>query len=878
MFFRPLSRFHHIVPGILFLLCVAASLSARRNVRFSKSWKFYRGEVNNAQGTLFNDGSWETVHLPHTVKEELNYRTADIYMGVCWYRKHFSLPASLEGKIIYIEFGAAMQSAEVWINGTSVGKHEGGYTPFVIDITGLVQFPGENVVAVKLDNNASSAFPPGNTNPDFLYFGGLYRDVYLRVMEPVHVSHPLLANIPAGGGIFVTYPTVSSASAGVQVKTHVVNESTAAQSCRITTTILDANGQSVTTTTSASANITAGGANTFTQQLTVASPRLWTSDTPDLYTVHSEVFADGETPIDTVQTIIGIRSISFSKANGLQINGKRYKLRGCNRHMSYPYIGNAVPRSGQIRDARLMKEYGYDFVRMSHYYQPEEFVSACDRFGVAAMSCLPGWHFFSDEQAFRDASVKVLREMIRLYRNHPSVIVYEAMHNESHPSVTFLQAAQAAAHEEYPGNQMFTCGEDDHEVLDVYISSAQHAVRDYAGSKACIISEYGDWEHGCVWNESSPITGCRHRIERSDGEAKMLLVANTRANDLSMNRALPWYTVDGIWTIFDYQTWNLGAYTGSGDMDIFRLPKFSAYMYRSQRDPAQIIPGLDSGPMVFIASRWSAGSSTMITVFSNCAQVRLSLNGNVVATTSPNADGSSLEHPPFTFNIPAFQPGTLLAEGLIGGNVAATHMVSTPGNAAAINVAIDTAGIAFIADGSDIAIVYASITDQNGQVVHSATDRVTFSVTGPATLVGNSPVEAVAGIATVLLRADTTAGKITVSASGPANGSASITSHQSAEPFVGAVFPEQQHAVSSPSTNRFQFHRNGNLLTIRTAEPMDDLVRFALYDARGRVVGTWSIGAALTTVNLRRLAGGMYIGQIEGLSHHALRREIVQVY
>ena len=872
------ARSRVVVPAVLFLLIAILPLSARQNVRFSKSWKFYRGDANSAQGSSFNDAGWETVHLPHTVKEELNYRTANIYMGVCWYRKHFTLPASLEGKSIYIEFGAAMQSAEVWVNGTSVGKHEGGYTPFVIDITRLVQFTGENVVAVRLDNNASSAFPPGNTNPDFLYFGGLYRDVYLRVMEPLHVSHPLLANIPAGGGIFVTYPTVSSASAAVQVKTHVVNESAAAQSCRIATTILDANGQSVATTTSAAANITAGGANTFTQQLTVAAPRLWAPDAPDLYTVHSEVFANGETPIDTVQTTIGIRSIAFSKANGLQINGKRCKLKGCNRHMSYPYIGNAVPRSGQIRDARLMKEYGYDFVRMSHYYQPDEFVSACDRFGIAAMSCLPGWQFYSDEQVFRDASVKVLREMIRLYRNHPSVIVYEAMHNESYPSVTFLQAAQAAAHEEYPGNQMFTCGEDDREVLDVYISSAQHAVRDYAGSKACIISEYGDWEHGCVWSESAPITGCQHRIERSDGEAKMLLVANNRANDLSMNRALPWYTVDGVWTIFDYQTWNLGAYTGSGDMDIFRLPKFSAYMYQSQRDPAGIIPGLGSGPMVFIASHWSAGSSTKITVFSNCAQVRLSLGGTVVATASPNADGSSLEHPPFTFTIPSFQSGTLLAEGLIGGNVAATHTVSTPGTASAIKLTIDTAGIAFIADGSDIAIVYASITDQNGQVVHGATDRVTFSVTGPAKLVGNNPVEAVAGIATVLLRADTTAGTITVSASGPANSSATVTSHPSADPFVGAVSPEKHHAVSAPPANRFQFHRNGNLLTIVNAGPEDATVRFSLYDARGRVVWTWPVGTAVTAVNFRSLAGGMYIGQIEGLSRHALRREIVRVY
>ena len=874
MFLRSLTKSHRVVTTSLLVLSAVFSLSAGRDIRFSRSWKFYRGDASDAQAASFNDGSWETVHLPHTAREELNYRTSDIYMGACWYRKHFT--ASFEGKIIYIEFGAAMQSAEIWINGTSVATHQGGYTPFVIDITDKVTFSGENIIAARLDNTPSIAFPPGKDIPDFLYFGGLYRDVYLHIKNGLHISHPLLADIPAGGGVFVTYPSVSSSSASVQVNSHVLNRTAAAQPCRVITSIIDANGQTVATSTSTDATIAAGGSNTFTQQMTVSSPELWSPDAPNLYTLRSEVFGSGDTPVDTMSTIIGIRSIAFSNSGGLQINGKQYKLQGCNRHMSYPYIGNAVPKSGQIRDARIMKEYGYDFVRMSHYYQPESFVSACDRFGIAAMACLPGWQYFNDAQNFRDASVKVLREMIRLYRNHPSVIVYEAMHNESYPSVAFLQAAQAAAHEEYPGNQMFTCGEDDRNELDIYISSAQHGVRDYNGTQACIISEYGDWEHGCIWTDGAPITGCEHRIERSAGEAAMLNVAKNRTIDLSVNRSLPWYSVDGVWTIFDYQTWDLGAYTGSGDLDIFRIPKFSAYMYQSQRNPGLIYPETGSGPMVAIASHWTASSSTSVTVFSNCEQVRLSLNGTVVSTATPD-NGTYLEHPPFSFAIPAFQSGTLLAEGLIGGDVAARDTVATPGSASALRVTVDTAGLQFIADGSDIAVVYASIVDGNNQVIHSAGDLVTFSVAGPAKLVGNNPVEAVAGIAAILLRADTSAGTITVSASGPANGNASITSHPDQESIVGTIRKGNTHVQAALSAGSFRFSRNGSILTINGPTALTVNATFTLFNALGRCVGTWTL-QPVTHVDLRQLAGGVYIGQVATASRQPVRRKMVRVY
>ncbi len=462
---------------------------------------------------------------------------------------------------------------------------------------------------------------------------------------------------------------------------------------------------------------------------------------------------------------------------------QRFKLHGCNRHMSYPYIGNAVPKSGHYRDALRIKEFGFDFVRMSHYMQPESFVDACDNLGIASMACLPGWQYYSDSQDFRNNSIKVLRNTIRVYRNHPSVIVYESMHNESRPSNAFLKEAHAAAHEEYPGDQMFTCGEEENNVLDVYISSSQHGVKNYNGSRPCIISEYGDWEHGCVWSSNGPITGCRMRLDRSAGESALNAMRSTRANDLKLNEACSWFTADGIWTIFDYQSWDKMPYTGCGDMDIFRIPKYSSYAYQNQ------IP----------------------------------LVGELAISSS------------------------------------------------GIKVVIDTADLPFMADGSDVAIVYASNVNNN----------VTFSVSGPGSLVGNNPAEAISGIASILLRAGTSAGEITITAEGPEKGSAKVMSHPV------AFFPDNGTSSGERAPRRrlqpilpaddFNLIRRGNALSAHIPDEMvsaDSPLTLTLYNGQGRIVGKWKLKHTATVLTSCTFAKGIYLGRIESETNRVIRKVI----
>jgi beta-galactosidase len=214
-------------------------------------------------------------------------------------------------------------------------------------------------------------------------------------------------------------------------------------------------------------------------------------------------------------------------------------------------------------------------------------------------------------------------------------------------------------------------------------------------------------------------------------------------------------------------------------MDLFRLPKFSYFLYQSQRDPNILIPGLDSGPMVFIANRWTSDSPTDVKVFSTCEKVRLSLDGVELATQSPDTGQPYLLHPPFTFPSVAFRPGTLKAEGLIGGVVKASYSAGTPGAAATIDVAFDTCGVNPVADGADSVIVHAYVRDGGGALV--TTDNrtpVSFGVAGPAIIVGANPAVAEAGIASVLVRTTRAPGTITVTAAagGLSSGSAGVES------------------------------------------------------------------------------------------------------
>jgi hypothetical protein len=839
----------HVVMGALVLFSLAAA-SPRQTIRLFDNWKFYKGDLSNAEQTQFGDVAWQSVSLPHTVNVE-TVTGGSYYQGYCWYRRHLTPDESLRNRKVFVRFDGAMQAATVWLNGAILIMHSGGYSPFVLDITGKLSFGQDNVVAVQLNNSPNPDIPPGKSSPDFRYYGGLYRDVYMMVTDNLHVSDPLFDTITAGNGVFVTYPSVSSASATVLVKTDVKNEYPDARACSLSTAILASDGRTVQTL-GAAQNIPAGANHTFTQSFTVANPRLWSPDAPNLYCIRSTIF-DGARVADSLQTTIGIRTIQFTRAGGLQINGVRCKLHGADRHQEYPFVGNAVPASGQYRDAIRMKEGGLSFVRTCHYLQPESFFDACDKYGIAAMACIPGWQYSSSSAIFLNNTLADVKTMVRWYRNHPSVILWEVVHNESDDA---RAEWHAAAHAEYPGDQMYTCGEDNRYIVDVYSSSTQDGVRNNAGAKPCVVSESGDWDYGGFQSTS--------RQGRGSGESGMLTQAANHIETLNLDLACPWFSADGLWSAFDYC--GLQVPTRSGALDIYRLPKFSYYFHQSQRDPSVVIPGIGSGPMVFIASYWTPQSSTSARVFSNCEQVSLYLNGTLIATQGPdNGTGvTSLPHPPFTFSIPGYQTGTLRAEGKIGGAVKAAYQVQTPGAATHISVAIDTAERAMIADGSDFAIAYASVLDVNGTLVPSAANSIAFSVNGPGTIIGANPQTAEGGIATVLIQTKTSSGFIGVgaAASGLASGSAGFNAVPVNQTPTGTVVRREAVRPDHPA---LAVAHNGRLtleIPSRTRTP-GVKVNYRIINALGRQAGEWLLDKnASANIDVARLTPGIYLGQL----------------
>ena len=669
-----------IVPGMM-LACVSAvfayivPVTNRVDIDFNLGWKYNQGDVTGANTTAFSDGAWSSVNLPHSTKW-VTPEDKTPYTGISWYRKHFTVPAAYQGRKVYIEFEAAMQYAEVWVNGTLSIAHEGGYMGFSIDITNDVTYgTTDNVIAVRTDNAGDDRWAPGNGNVDFQYFGGIYRDVTMHVTDNLHVTDAVYADKVGDGGIFVQYPTVTTGSAVVSIKTNVINENSDSKTCTLVSDVADSTGAVVGTAT-ATATIAAGADNSFAQTVTLSKPNLWHPNTPYLYTLHTTV-KDGAAAVDYYKTRIGIRSLQWTHGNGILINGASCKAQGANMHQDVFGLGNAMPKRSIYYDVKRFKEAGLNFVRGCHYPHNKSFYDACDELGVLVEDAMSGWQYFADNDTFKNNTYKEAREMIRRDRNHPCIAIWETQLNETAYTSEWALAMDSLARHEFAGAPMATCGTVPgggwntmgvavSVPWDVMIGSSQASIRNTATAQPVIICEYGSWDYG---GESSTSD-----VTRQSADAPLLVQCDNIQQSLNNNRALSWYGADAYWVYADYAGYITAGYptsrlNGCGIMDYYRIPKFSYYFFQSQRDPAVIIPGVNSGPMVKIANRWTSASPTTVRVFSNCAQVSLYRDAALVATQSPDngANTASLLHPPFTFAIGNFTSGTLRAVGKTGG-------------------------------------------------------------------------------------------------------------------------------------------------------------------------------------------------------------------
>lgn len=727
-----------------------AGNTERLTLNFNENWLYFRGEIpdDSAQSALFNDNKWEVVHLPHSpdispLRHPWRIPGSE---GINWYRKHFVLPREYQGRKVFIEFEAADNVTDVWINGVQLLHHSGPYLPFTVDMTNQALFGNQvNVITLKINNFEDRDIPSYGT---WISHGGLYRDAHLIVTDKLHITDALSANQVAGGGIFVTYPHISDSLAQIRIKTNIKNEYELKKYCTSRAYLLDSENK-IIAEVKISQPVAAGAEFTFEQMITLNDFHLWHPEHPYLYTLTVEVSAD-QKPVDHIATKIGLRHIQFSAENGLLINGKRFRFTGANRVQEYPYIGWAFSNSAQKRDAVILKEAGFDYLRLSHNPQDPSFLDACDELGILVMACIPGFQY-SGGAEFRQNSFQTMRDLIRRDRNHPAIILWELSLNETEYDSSYARTAMKIGHEEFPGDQCFIAGWKFPEIYDVFIRATQHGARDYQGHTPLVISEYGHWDYG-GGNSSSD-------ADRSQGEERMLQQAKNHQESLNLNLGMPGLCGDGLWVSIDFQCYP------SGILDYFRLPKFSYYFFQSQRDPDLKTANITGGPMVFIANYWTENSPRPVKIFSNCDRVDLFLNGKLIGSRQPDTDSlcTNLHHPPFTYAEVPWQPGRLEAIGSIAGKQVAGHFRITPGTPVKIKIR-SSLQMQPRADGEDMFFVYAALVDQNDTIVPVNDLNMQFTVSGSGILVSPAQVKTEAGTASALVRTLKKPGDVTVSA------------------------------------------------------------------------------------------------------------------
>jgi hypothetical protein len=438
--------------SVFLLICVFFSATwalynpprTRTVLPINKTWKFIKQDISGAQVVGFSDGAWSSVNLPHSF-EQPYWRTnmaQTPYIG--WYRKHIAIDTSLilAKKRIFIEFEAAFLVSDVYVNGVLVGTHKGGYTGFSYDITPNLH-SGDNVIAVRLDASWNGQVAP--RAGEHIFSGGIYRDVYIVVTDPLHVPWY---------GTFVSTPSVSASATAVTVKTEVRNDGQTPKSCKLKTTIYDSL-HTVVASGEATHTISSGTIDTFVQTgLTISTPHLWSPATPYLYTVYTEVY-DTTGKVDDFVSPLGVRSVRWDKDSGFFINGQHLWLQGCNVHQDHAGWGDGTTNSGSYRDVKMVKDCGMNFIRGSHYPHDPAFYDACDSYGIALWSEICFWGFpnnmggepwnasaypttVADQLPFEQNVTDQLGEMIKIYRNHPSVVIW-SMCNE----VEFTDASVA---------------------------------------------------------------------------------------------------------------------------------------------------------------------------------------------------------------------------------------------------------------------------------------------------------------------------------------------------------------------------------------------------------------------------------------------------
>ena len=769
--------------------------SGREVYSMNPAWRFHKGAVEGAETKEFNDKDWAVVSLPDGIEYLPTEASGCInYQGEVWYRKHFTPDAALKGKKLFLHFEAIMGKSKVFVNGKLLTEHFGGYLPVIADVTDVLDWNGDNVIAVWADNSDDPSYPPGKAQDvlDYTYFGGIYRDCWLIAHNNVFITDPNYENEVAGGGLFVAFGKVSDALAEVQLKIHVRNATKNPFSGRVEYMLLQPDGTEVARL-SDKIQVKAGRATTVSDRMPVKQPMLWTPSTPTLYNLLVRVLDKEGNVIDGYRRRIGIRSIEFKGKDGFYLNGRPYgkPLIGANRHQDFAVVGNAVANSIHWRDAKKLKDVGMEIIRNAHCPQDPAFMDACDELGLFVIVNTPGWQFWNDAPEFAQRVYSDIRNVVRRDRNHPSVWLWEPILNETWYPADFAKNTRDIVDAEYPYPYCYSGSDSEargHENFPVYFAhpaNMQDASKEIDPTKTYFTREWGDnvddWS-----SHNSP-----SRVARNWGEQPMRVQAQHYACPYYpvisydvLYKQSPQHVGGCLWHSFDHQRgYHPDPFYG-GLMDVFRQPKYSYYMFMAQRPAVKNDRNAGSGPMVYIAHEMTPFSGKDVTVYSNCDEVRLTFNkGGKTYTYKKDKNRPGMPSPVITFpDVYDFMVDKafsrtqkqddvyLLAEGLIDGKVVATHKVVPARRPEKILLWMDNEGTDLKADGSDFVTVVAAVADKNGNIKRLNNYNIRFSIEGEGRLLGGpgvlaNPVPVKWGTAPVLVQSTLKPGKIRITAS-----------------------------------------------------------------------------------------------------------------
>lgn len=833
--------------------------SGRNVLNFNVGWRFHKGDFKGAESTGFNDSSWDIVSTPHGLELLPNEASGGVnYQGPAWYRKHFRLGKEFEGKKVNLYFEAIMGKSKIWINGVLVKQQFGGYLPINIDITKYINLNGDNIVAVLADNSDDPTYPPGKPQAelDFCYFGGIYRDVWLVTTNKIYITDANTSGKTAGGGVFVHFENFTDKSVTVVVQTEITNEQVSDNSFKLNGALLDKNNQKVGTCSS-KFTLKKDGFVTVTQKIIVTNPHLWHPDDPQLYNLVMTV-KDKNQIVDGLRIRVGIRKIEFRGKEGFFLNNKPFgdKLIGTNRHQDYAIVGNAVPNSKHWLDVKKLRDAGTRIIRSAHYPQDPAFMDACDELGMFMIVPTPGWQFWNAAPEFEQRVISDIRNMVRRDRNHPSVLLWEPILNETNYPDYFAQKVHLTVHEEYPFQGAYTACDlnaKGNEYFDVVYSHSFKGELWFANdpdwkqnysnyqldfnkiNKSVFNREWGDnVDDWSAHNSDS-------RVVRGWGEHAQLVQAihygspgYLASSFESIYRNPDQFVGGALWHAFDH---NRGYHPDpfyGGIMDNFRQPKYSYYLFMSQRNPDINLENAGSGPMIYIANELTPFSENDVYVFTNCDEVRLISMGSDTLMQKVDKVNSAMRHPMVVFKgafnfaklksrvrLNGSEPNGLVAEGLINGKVVARDTRTPAMRPTKIQLSLDYPQHPLIADGSDFVTVIASVTDDAGVVKRLNDDVIRFEIEGQGQIIGDdtigvNPQKVEWGTAPILIRSTTKPGKIKIKASVQYQG-------------INLPAPSELEIESVPSADKLNYleeptdNQSSNSIGMKTPEELKKL-------------------------------------------------------